>query len=198
MKEALIIFVRPPEPGKVKTRLAAQIGAGKAVAIYQKLLAHTKSVVMETSCDAFVFTTETLQDDYWNDFMIEQQSGNDLGEKMLHAFDAIFNKGYEKVLIIGSDCPQLSPAHIVKAFQGLDDYNVVIGSAKDGGYYLLGMKTLTKELFKNKSWSTSSVFQQTLDTLRQLDLSCFQLETLTDVDEVKDVPAEWLAQLSSI
>lgn len=191
MKEALIIFVRNPELGKVKTRLAAQIGDEKALNVYRKLLAHTKELAVETGTDVFVFATEALSDDYWNQFTIAQQKGDDLGQKMQSAFEAVFNKGYEKVVIIGSDCPELSCAHIQEAFQSLDEKDVVIGPAKDGGYYLLGMKKIHEKLFHNKAWSTAKVFEETITAINELQLSYKQLETLRDVDEEKDLPQSW-------
>ena len=191
MKNALIIFVRNPELGKVKTRLAAQIGNARALEIYQKLLQHTKAAALHADCDKYVFATEQLTDNTWKDFTIEQQADGDLGKKMLHAFDHLFKKNYEKVVIIGSDCPTLTTVIIKKAFYELNAKDVVIGPAEDGGYYLLGMKKLHSEIFKDKNWSSDLVLQETLISINSLQLSSHQLETLTDVDEEKDLPLSW-------
>ena len=191
MKNALIIFVRNAELGKVKTRLAAQIGNKKTLEIYIKLLQHTRQVAVHADCDKFIFTTEPLQDNTWKDFKVEHQANGDLGEKMLHAFNNIFEKGYEKVVIIGSDCPDLSSPIINKAFEKLVKNDIVIGPAEDGGYYLLGMKKLYPDILKNKNWSTSSVFNDTVETINNLDLTFYQLVTLADVDEEKDIPEGW-------
>ena len=191
MKNALIIFVRNPELGKVKTRLAAQIGNEKALDIYMKLLQHTRQVAFKADCDKYVFATEPLQDDTWKDFNVEQQADGDLGEKMSHAFKTIYEKGYEKVSIIGSDCPDLSSKIIKEAFEKLDEKDIVIGPAKDGGYYLLGLKKLYPEIFREKNWSTGSVFNETVESLNHLKLSFHQLVTLTDLDEEKDIPLTW-------
>lgn len=188
MKKALIIFVRKPEAGKVKTRLAAQIGNEKALEVYIKLLQHTKFVALESDCDKYIFATENRDDNTWRGFNIEQQSEGDLGERMAHAFENLFNKNYKKVVIIGSDCPGLSVKHLEEAFGSLNNHDVVIGPAHDGGYYLLGMKKLHKKIFENKNWSTDSVFADSMHTIDKLHLSCFQLETLIDVDEEKDLP----------
>ncbi len=196
MKKALIIFVRNPEIGKVKTRLAAQIGNDKALTVYKKLLAHTKSVAAAMNCDVFVFTTEALQDAQWNKFIIEQQRGNELGQKMQKAFETVFAKGYGKAVIIGSDCPGLSTSHVQQAFDFLNASEVVIGPAKDGGYYLLGMKRLHQILFQINTWSTTTVFDETIALINASRLSFKQLETLTDVDEEKDLPDEWRKELS--
>jgi rSAM/selenodomain-associated transferase 1 len=196
MQKALIIFVRNPELGKVKTRLAAQIGAKPALAIYLKLLQHTRLTALQTNCKKYVFATETLHDDFWKGFGLKEQNGGNLGEKMMDAFEQLLNKGYIKVVIIGSDCPHLKAQHIEEAFDGLNSNDIVIGPANDGGYYLLGMKKMHPAIFQNKSWSTAFVFNETIATIKMLQLSFHQLEALTDVDEASDVPKEWLSQLS--
>ena len=111
---------------------------------------------------------------------------------MFNAFDLLFKKGFERVVIIGSDCPGLSSKHINNAFAELNNVDVVIGPAKDGGYYLLGMKKLHSAIFNGKNWSTDAVFKETIKSIDELQLTFSKLETLTDVDEEKDIPPEWL------
>ena len=191
MKEAIIIFVRNPELGKVKTRLAASVGDHAAVDIYKQLLLHTMQVADESSADKFVFYHEQImQNDSWNKngFFKKLQTGSDLGEKMKNAFSAVFTEGYSKVIIIGSDCLQLNSAIINEAFAGLEQNDTVIGPAKDGGYYLLGMKIMLPFLFDHKAWSTVTVFKDTIFNMRQHNLSTTILEVLTDVD----TEADWL------
>ena len=101
---------------------------------------------------------------------------------MKEAFVTLFEMGFEKVLIIGSDCLELSTPIIEQAFELLNEKEVVIGPASDGGYYLLGMKKLFPNLFENKQWSTEHVFQQTIDDLQKEDIDYDVLITLTDVD----------------
>jgi hypothetical protein len=192
MNEALLIFVRPPELGKVKTRLAAQIGAQKALDVYIRLLQHTKKTVSALSCHQFVFTTGKQHDDFWKSFNLQQQTGKDLGERMQNAFQSLFEKGYGKVLIIGSDCPSLTAAIIQKGFEALDENDMVIGPAEDGGYYLLGMKRMHTRIFHNKQWSTNTVYADTLKDIEVLALRYSTLPMLNDVDELKDVPEGWL------
>ena len=191
MKNALIIFVRNPELGKVKTRLAAQVGNQKALEVYLKLLQHTKEVALHADCDKFIFATEPLKDETWKDFITAYQVEGDLGKKMCNAFDLLFKKGFERVVIIGSDCPGLSSKHINNAFAELNNVDVVIGPAKDGGYYLLGMKKLHSAIFNGKNWSTNSVYKETIKSFGELQLTFSQLEMLTDVDEVQDLPEYW-------
>ncbi len=191
-KNALIIFARKPELGKVKTRLAATIGNNKALDIYTKLLMHTRAVVKETDAETFIFLTEPTLDNFWDTFSCELQIGDTLGDKMQHAFKLIFEKNFQKCIIIGSDCPELSVEIVNTAFIELEKYDAVIGEAQDGGYYLLGTKHLTPALFKNKEWSTANVFSQTILDFENEKLSYSTLPVLNDLDEEKDIPPEWL------
>lgn len=195
MENALIIFVRPPELGKVKTRLAAKIGKEKALHIYIKLLQHTRMVALEVTCDKYVFATDRLDQPGWEFFKEEIQVNGDLGKKMSHAFEFLFEKGYSNIVIIGSDCPGLTSAHIDTAFKKLKEVDVVIGPTEDGGYFLLGMKKNHATLFENKAWSTPTVFKDTVDTIESLQLSMVALEKLEDVDEEKDIPLSWKKEL---
>jgi len=193
-KEALIVFVRKPEMGKVKTRLAATIGDAAALDIYKKLLHHTFELTQHIAADKFIFYAgEIVENDIWqqNDYTKLLQKETDLGGRMQTAFETIFQKGYDKVVIIGSDCPQLTDDHLAEAFQALDQFDLVIGPAADGGYYLLGMKKLHAELFQGIEWSTPNVFADTVKIIEQMTHRYHVLQTLTDVDEEKDLPEEW-------
>lgn len=189
---ALIIFARKPVAGKVKTRLAADIGEAAALRIYIRLLEHTRAVALQSRCDTHIFLTELPAEDFWNGFPTELQAHGDLGERMLQAFSGLFEKGYQRVVIIGSDCPHLESADVDKAFETLADYDAVLGPAADGGYYLLGMKRLHEALFQHKTWSSDRVLSQTIADIQEGGLSCVLLRELHDVDEVKDVPEGWL------
>jgi len=191
-KKALIVFARKPVAGAVKTRLAATIGNEKALNIYVRLLKHTKNVITPVNCDKYVFLTESGQDNFWAGFINEVQQGDTLGARMHNAFELLFSSGYNKVLIIGSDCPHLTTNIVEEGFNKLISNDIVIGPATDGGYYMLGMKKLYQKLFENKSWSTAFVFDDTMRDIVTLALSHHLLPELSDVDEEKDVPAEWL------
>ena len=194
MKRGLIIFVRKPELGKVKTRLAAAVGDERALFIYKNLLQHTFLISKATDADKFVFyANEIEQNDIWDAhrFFKEMQSNDDLGGKMKEAFESLFKKEYTMVVIIGSDCFELTTQIIEQAFLSLDNNELVIGPAKDGGYYLLGMKRLHENLFLNKKWSTENVFADTIDMIEQEGLTYKVLPILTDVDEENDLPQEW-------
>jgi rSAM/selenodomain-associated transferase 1 len=194
LKQALIIFVRHPVLGKVKTRLAAALSAETALTIYKKLLKHTHEVSQEVKADKFIFyAEEVIEDDLWqheNYFKLQQENG-DLGRRMKVAFEQVFAKGYDRVCIIGSDCYELSADIIKYAFRSLDEYDIAVGPAKDGGYYLLGMKQIYPEVFKNKNWSTNTVLKETIESIRNLNLRFIKLAMLTDVDEACDIPEAW-------
>ena len=187
-KKALIIFVRNPELGQCKTRLAKTIGDEAALKIYTYLLKHTASVSEYIKADKYVFYTETIEkNDFWDTdiFRKKLQSGTDLGSRMENAFSELFGLGYEKVMIIGSDLLDLKQQHINRAFEQLAQHDVVIGPSKDGGYYLLGMKTHQETIFRDKAWGTETVLKDTLNNLQNIDV--VMLEELNDIDTFEDV-----------
>lgn len=187
---ALIIFVRNPVWGKVKTRLAQSIGNEKALLIYTYLLEHTYSITKNLTCDKFIFYADYIDEkDIWDNdiYRKETQQGDDLGRRMQHAFLKLFNMGYEKIIIIGSDCYQLTEIEIINAFGKLHSGIVVIGPAGDGGYYLLGMQKLIQEIFHHISWSTSGVLMETIVVLKALNRPYLLLPVLTDIDDEADL-----------
>lgn len=189
--DLLIIFYRNPELGRVKTRLAATVGDEKALAIYLRLASHTRSIATEVDCDRVVWYSNFVDtEDNWPNqlFKKEVQQGSGLGSKMDFAFEHAFRQGYSRVCIIGTDCLELTEAIVKDAFDKLKNHDAVLGPALDGGYYLLGMKRLHQEVFKNKTWSTDSVFSKTIEDFKKLNLSYYLLQSLTDVDEEKDLP----------
>ncbi len=189
MKQALIIFVRNPELGKVKTRLAATTGQEKALEIYQELLAHTLTITKDLAVQKFVFYEGAIaKQDMWaeNGYYQLLQKHTDLGKKMHDAFETILEKGYKKVVIIGSDCIELTSEIIEESFLRLSHYDVVIGAANDGGYYLLGMKQLQADLFMNKQWSTNEVYEATINDFKKTGLSYYELPVLIDIDTEED------------
>lgn len=190
MKEALIIFTKNPVHGKVKTRLAATVGNDRALEVYTALINHTHAITKYLNCDKIVFyADEIIENDAWkHGYAKHLQQGKDLGERMMNAFEYCFNQGYSKVEIIGTDCPELNEDTINSAFNKLNKYNVIIGAAADGGYYLLGMGKMHKKLFENIEWSTNKVFDKTIERCNQSDLTYFLLPLLHDVDEENDLP----------
>lgn len=185
---ALIIFVRNPQLGKVKTRLAETIGNEKALEVYNALLQHTQSVTQNLDCDKFVFYDENIQtDDLWSESFFKKrvQFGSDLGAKMKNSFQELFELEYENCIIIGSDLFDLEVNHIDEAFHKLECNDAVIGPAEDGGYYLLGLKNIIPSIFKNKNWGTSTVLSSTLKDLKNYKIEL--VETLNDIDTFEDL-----------
>lgn len=187
---ALIIFVKNAQKGRVKTRLAKVIGEKKALNVYLKLLNHTRNVVNGLPVDIHIFYSDFIdENDGWPDlnYFRHLQRGRNLGERMRNAFAKIFDRGYRKVVIIGSDCLELQSKHIIRAFNILDGFKAVIGPARDGGYYLLGLRRLIPEIFKNKSWSTDSVFEETIRDFQDQNIIWQELPVLRDLDTARDL-----------
>lgn len=189
-KDLLLIFVKKPEAGKVKTRLAVTVGKQKALEIYQRLLQHTHDITQPLRCDKTVYYAPEIQrGDIWEEetFQKALQAEGDLGEKMMQAFKTGFANNYQRICIIGSDCYQLTTAILEEAFDLLYQNNIVVGPSKDGGYYLLGMTRLHEMLFREKQWSASSVCNSTISDIRKANLSYALLPELIDIDKEEDL-----------
>lgn len=187
-KNKLIIFVKNPILGKVKTRLAADIGQEGALETYKMLLQHTLTVAKNCNASVSIYYSDFInQDDLWDGFDKNIQESGDLGGRMSSAVEEQFSKGYEKVMIIGSDCLDISSKIIDIAFQKLDKTDVVIGPAQDGGYYLIGSRRYVSNIFENKKWSTETVFLDTVEDINKLNLTHVCLETLYDIDTKADL-----------
>ncbi len=189
-KNLLLLFTRNPELGKVKSRLAKDIGAEKALRIYKELMLHTKNISQNLEVDKWVYYSEKIaKNDIWEEihYTKKLQEGADLGVRMEKGFLEGFRQGYENIIIIGSDIYDLQQFHIEEAFKKLENHETVIGPSEDGGYYLLGMKNFNKEVFKNKNWGTDSVLE---DTLLNLKENYCLLETLNDIDVISDIKTD--------
>lgn len=184
----LIVFVRNPAKGRVKKRLAASVGEEAALQIYQQLLEGLAAVLREVEVQQEVHYSDFIpEQDLWGGKEKRLQEGEGLGERMAGAFQKGFQEGYRQIVLIGSDLPYLSPQDLQAAFSALDKHDYVLGPAEDGGYYLIGMKSLNSKLFRNKSWGSSSVLQETLEELQNDSL--FLLEERRDLDTYEDLKA---------
>ncbi|WP_394332233.1 TIGR04282 family arsenosugar biosynthesis glycosyltransferase [Aquimarina aggregata] len=189
----LMIFTRNPELGKCKTRLAATVGDQVALDIYTFLLEHTVQITKDLNVTKEVHYSQNKNDnDLWEAAIYNkmEQSGSDLGKRMEYAFAAGFEKGYQNIIIIGSDMYDLNQIDLEHAFTTLKTHDYVIGPAEDGGYYLFGMKSLNSQVFKNKIWGTDSVLKDTLEDLKKENIKL--LEVRNDIDyyeDIKDIAA---------
>lgn len=189
-KSLLIIFVKNLVPGHVKTRLAEEIGIDGALDVYQYLVEHTAEITEELEVDKAVFYSEYVEiEDIWDDsqYKLLIQKGKTLGERMSNAFEKAFETGYEKVVIIGSDSIEISEKHLNEAFKQLDEHEYVIGPAKDGGYYLLGMKGHVPSFFEGKKYGHDKVLKELLEEVAKTQKEFFLLEELSDIDTFQDL-----------
>ena len=184
----LVVFVKNPVAGKVKTRLAASIGKEKALDTYLELIAITARTVEHSEGQSYIYFSQSIDKDIWPSDKAEYriQSGKNLGDRMLNAFMEV-GSAHEKVIIIGSDCPDLSAAILSEAIHSLEHVDTVIGPSEDGGYYLLGTKYFDQTLISDIAWSTSSVYAQTLDRVIRLNQSLKILPLLNDIDTLDDL-----------
>ena len=191
----LLIFVKHPIAGQVKTRLAKTVGHDRALAIYQKLLAHTRQQAEGVAATKVVFYGNDIPAvDLWEDAGYQRliQPEGELGVKMQYAFAWGFAQGYDRIQIIGSDCATLTSALLTQGFDALASHDFVIGPASDGGYYLLGMNSPFYGIFENKQWSTASVFEETVRDLLENEKSFSLLPELSDVDHEADLKGTFL------
>lgn len=188
--ELVLIFTRYPEVGKVKTRLAKGIGAEEACAIHDRLARHAVNEVRNWGGRYELWVTggeRELWLEWLGPHVWRSQGEGDLGERMQRAFDQGFASGVGRVVVMGTDCPALDEAVLEQAFSSLDQHDVVIGPADDGGYYLLGLKKPMPELFSQIPWGTAEVLNQTTE---RLPVGGYHLlRVLSDIDEVADLEA---------
>lgn len=191
-KKLLIIFVKNLTLGKVKTRLAKTVGDKKAFEVYKKLVDITEERSRNVKSDKHIYFSDYLINSKWVDELKFVQEGENLGERMCNAFDYGFKQGYEKVILIGSDLPGISPEIIEKGFGELDINDVVFGPAEDGGYYLVGITKPHKFIFKNKPWSQENLLEVTIEELGKQELSFSLLQILNDIDTFDDLKSSKL------
>lgn len=196
---AMIVFIKNPVLGKVKTRLAATVGVERALAIYHTLMHHTMYITEHLDAEKYLFYADFVdENDIWDNNKYRksiQYQTQDLGLKMASAFDITLQNKHKKALIIGSDCFELNNEIINEAYSKLSENEVVIGPAYDGGYYLIGFnfekigkrcEEVFEKIFLDKEWSHERVCQEAKDACLDLNIKYFQLPILTDVDEEKD------------
>jgi len=195
VKEKLIVFTRYPEPGKTKTRLIPVLGIEGAAQLHRQLalgaIAQAKQLQNTRQLSVEVYFTggsqQLMQTWLGTDLVYEIQGTGDLGAKMAIAFQMSFNSSVEKVVIIGTDCPDLNSQVMALAFDKLDNHNLVLGPALDGGYYLIGLRQFIPELFRSINWGTAEVLAQTVAIAQNLNLAVAYLPPLADIDRPEDL-----------
>ncbi len=201
-KTGIIVFLKNPEEGKVKTRLAADCG-NRFAALFYKLCAEELvgelQLLDRNSFELFLFYSERGDESKvknWlrGNYFYFPQEGETLGDRIFNAFSIVLGKGYQKAIIVGSDVPDIKSEHIVMASHKLENADLVSGPCFDGGYYLLGIKKLYKELFFNIPWSTDKVLESTNSAADKLKLTIQTVEELADIDTKSDLDL-WLEKL---
>jgi rSAM/selenodomain-associated transferase 1 len=192
-KAAIIIFIKNPDLGRVKKRLAKTLGDEIALAVYEQMLAHTQQITKALSVDKFLYyDREAVTNDAWPDDLYQKrlQSGATMATRIDTAFNELFNAGYEHVIIIGSDCIDLDERIIRLAFRQLDHFDTVLGPTKDGGSYLLGTSHYMPDVYKVSGWGTPTLSAILLKTIQQNKKTCFLLSELSSITTVEDLTCD--------
>ena len=201
MNETLIIFSRYPEPGKTKTRMIPALGANGAANLQRRLSEYTlkqaRNLRQFRDVEIAVYFAggdrDLMREWLGDDVSYYAQAEGDLGEKMKSAFADSLAENKERVVIIGIDCPGVDSNILNSAFEALQDRDLVLGEAEDGGYYLIGLRfsdvsqNVPTELFANIEWGTNKVFTTTKTIAEKLDLAVAYLPILRDIDRPEDL-----------
>lgn len=194
-QQKLIIMTRYPEAGKTKTRMIPALGAEGAAKLQKQLTEKTVAIVEElqqgNDVTLYIYfsggSLELMQQWLGDRHNYYEQSSGDLGKKLTSALQESFTNNSTKIVFIGIDCPDLTSTILAEAFSSLDNYDLVLGPAADGGYYLIGLSRLLPQLFEGIDWGTSVVFSQTQKIAQQLNLKINYLPTLRDLDRPEDL-----------
>ena len=186
-KTLVIVFVKNIQLGKVKTRLAKTIGNKAAFQVYTELVKLTENTTKNLQNDVHIYFSETVTDNLWKNHYKTTQEGNHLGERMKNAFKKSFKAGYKRVVLIGTDLPDINKTHITKGLDLLKQNDVVFGPAEDGGYYLIGLSKMHDFIFDNKPWSQPNLLAETRHELNLKNIKFSTLVTLNDIDVYNDL-----------
>lgn len=181
------LFAKPPLPGLVKTRLAAEIGTDKAARVYLYCLEHALDVVRHSGLDFQLYLTRECDDPPFADEQYRLQKGEDLGARMTNALRDLIDDSVRAAILVGSDCLDLDAVHLQRAAQALSSHELVLMPAADGGFVLIGCREANPDLFKAVVWSSEAVLKQTLANARALGYRVCLLETVRDIDTLADL-----------
>jgi hypothetical protein len=187
----IVVFGRQPLAGRVKTRLAAALGAATAARVYDVLLEHTVRTASSTDARVVLSLAEPPVEKWAPEaeVEVELQMEGSLGDRMRDAFQRRFGEGEDRVVIIGSDCAAVSAARLREAFEALVEGGPVLAPAVDGGYWLVAQRAPGIDLFSGVPWSTPETLRATRHRLRQLGASWHELSELRDIDTAADLEA---------
>jgi len=195
-KQVVLLFMKAPIRGQVKTRLAGLIGDEAALDLYKHFIFDILTTVEQTgyAVRVFFFPPEgktALSDSLPHQYYLMPQHGEDLGAKMENAFARIFAEGFSSAVLIGTDIPDLPAAIIHEAFSSLKLNDAVIGSSTDGGYYLIGFKrkTFLPDVFRGMPWGTHRVLSGTLAVLKNALYRFHLVPRWNDIDTLEDLRA---------
>lgn len=198
MNSALLIFIKNPELGKVKTRLAATIGDEKALEVFKKLLINIHDKSLNVQAEKLLFYSSFIDErDIWENDIFHKNLQNqspDLGQRMLSAFEKAKEMGYSKAIIVGSDIYEVTTEILNQGFEYLENSETVLGPSNDGGYYAIGFNfekinsdTFIQNIFLNKTWSHENVAHEALEVINSFSYACNFLPTLSDIDIEEDL-----------
>jgi hypothetical protein len=194
-KKCIVLFIKSPEKGMVKSRLAKDINEDRARALYTNFVLDLLKTLEACRyhlklCFYPSHALDAVSAWLGERYSYMPQQGKNLGERMENAFRKTFSEGFEKVLLIGSDVPDLTCSLINKAY-AFDQYDAVLGPSPDGGYYLIGFKydTFAPEIFKGIPWGTDRVFRDTMDIFRKNNYRVHILRAKRDIDRLEDLRA---------
>lgn len=190
-ENALVIFTKNPVKGKIKTRLAKDIGEQMALKVYMQLLKHTREITQDLDfCTKMIFYDDFIPaKDKWSEEHYDKhlQSSGSLSEKLTNAFEQVFEEGYERVVMMSPDCPELTGARVKQAFTLLKAKDFVIGPLTDGGYYIIGMNEFHPEVFDGMKFGHDQVWEKTVERIEEMGASYRLLEETFDVDYADDI-----------
>jgi hypothetical protein len=193
-RRCILVFVKAPEKGKVKTRLSKILGKTVALGLYKNFVA---DIIATLQTGRYTFricfhpsdAEHKMMDWIGREYVLMPQRGNHIGERMANAFRKTFMDGFEHVLLIGTDLPDLPATVIDEAFKNLEKNAAVIGPAFDGGYYLIGFqsKTFLPAIFERIPWSTRQVFEKTIKIFEKNQYRVHRLPKWRDIDLYEDL-----------
>ena len=197
---ALILFARLPRVGQVKTRLMPKFSPEDACALHEALLTDSLDLLRRcgdktgAECHLYLSEAGALGDDiasHLGNATLKVQRGKDLGERLLNAFQECLEEGHRRIVALGSDSPHLPDAYVARAFEELERADIVVGPARDGGYYLLGASRLHASLLTGMPWGTAQLYRETIRKARKEGIPIASLPAWYDVDTPESVGQFW-------